>query len=544
MPVSGLSSSDREFVVPRVLIADNVETLAANTLRERGVEVEYLPELRKDPVALASALTGVEGLLVRSAVRVDAGLLEGADALRVIGRAGVGVDNIDIAAATAKGIAVMNVPLGNTVTTAEHTIAMMLALVRHIPLADASMRAGRWERGGFVGTEIAGKVLGVVGCGNVGSEVALRAVGLGMRVLVHDPHLPEDRAGALGAVSVGELGELLARSDIVTLHLPVLEQTRNLISAARIAEMKPGARLINCARGGLIDEHALHSALVEGRLAGAAMDVFEIEPPADSPLPALPNVISTPHLGASTVEAQASVARQVAEQVADFLLEGTVANAINLPSMTAAEASLVRPWLRVAEVLGAFAGQVTESPITEVRIEYVGEAAKHGPRPITAALIAALLRPKLGNEVNMVSAPDIARRRGIAVTESVSDARGAFGSYAKLTVVTVQQTRSIAGTVFSDGAPRIIQIKGVDLEAVPQPHMLYATNVDQPGFIGAVGTTLGEAGVNIATVALGRDHEGGEAVTLIGLDEPPGESLVERIRRLPQVKQVKAVRFP
>ena len=529
--------------MPRVLIADHLNEQAAHTFRSRGVEVLNEPDFGKHQARLSESIAKVEGLAVRSVTRVNAQLLKHAGRLRVIGRAGVGVDNIDVGAATERGILVMNAPLGNIVTTAEHTLAMIFALVRHIPQADSSLRSGHWERNRFLGMEIAGKTLGVVGCGNVGSEVAARAAALQMRVVAYDPYLPPERAEALGATPVQDLDELLALSDIVTLHLPRTEETCNLISADRIARMKPGARLVNCARGGLVDELALYEALVCGRLSGAAIDAFTTEPALESPLLNLPNVVATPHLGASTAEAQAKVARQIAQQMSDFLLDGTVANAINMPSMTAAEAATLRPWMEVVETLGAFAGQVTESPIAEIRIEYAGAAGACSTKPLTAALIAALLRPRLGGEVNMVSAPDVARRRGVRVTESITDARGAFGSYARLSVSTKHQTRSIAGTVFSDGKPRIIQIKGVGLEAKPQPYMLYATNYDKPGFIGAIGTTLGEAGVNIATFALGRDERGGEAIMLIGLDELPSDAVVVRIRELKLVKQVKVVQF-
>lgn len=529
---------------PNVLIADALHTTAEETFRARGLEVRCEPGLAKDPAALRKAAAGSEGLAVRSAAKVDEEVFAAAPGLKVVGRAGVGVDNIDVAAATAAGVVVMNAPFANSVTTAEHTIAMLLALARHIPQANASLRQSRWERGKYVGTEVSGKSLGVVGCGNVGAEVARRAVGLDMRVLVHDPHLPAERAEALGATYLESLDDLLERSDFVTLHLPVTDGTKGLVNAERIGRMRPGARLINCARGALVDEAALVEALQSGRLGGAALDVFSKEPPQDETLISLPTVVSTPHLGASTAEAQELVARQIAEQMSDFLLEGAVANSVNTPSLSAAEAPRLRPWIAVAEMLGAFAGQVTDSPVREIGITCAGDAGACGTKALSAALIAALLRPKLGGDVNMVSAPLLARRRGMEITESVSDARGAFGSYIRLTVGTERQTRSVAGTVFSDGAPRIIQIKGVGLEARPQRHMLYATNVDQPGFIGALGSMLGEAGLNIATFALGRDCQGGEAITLIGLDEPASEEVLERIRGLRQVKQVKAVQFP
>ena len=527
-----------------ILVADRLDPSVVEVIRSRGIEVRYEPELAKDPEALCRAVADAEGLAVRSAAKVTSDTLDAANRLRVIGRAGVGVDTIDVTAATARGIVVLNAPFGNTVTTAEHTIAMLLSLARHIPRADASLRAGRWERSEFLGLELFGKTLGVVGCGHVGSEVARRAMALGMRVLTYDPFLAPERAKALGVARIDDLESLLARSDIVTLHVPRTDDTRNLLSASRIAAMKPGARLINCARGGIVDEAALVEALEVGALAGAAIDVFDKEPVTSHPLFGLPNTVVTPHLGASTAEAQAKVSLQIAEDLCDFLLEGAVANAVNVPSLDAKEAQFLKPWMAVAQTLGTFVGQVTESSILKLAVEYVGDAGAHGTRPLTAAVIAAVLRPALGEGVNSVSAPAIARERGMRVTESVSDARGAFGSYVELVISTERQTRSIAGTVYSDGLPRIVQIKGVGLEAKPQPHMIYTTNADQPGFIGAIGTALGEAGVNIATFALGRGERGGEAIALLGVDQPPDASVLDRIRQLPMVRQVKAVRFP
>ena len=530
--------------MPEILVADQLDPSVVDAITSRGVAVRYEPELAGDPDAFRREIGDVEGLAVRSGARVTADILDAAERLRVIGRAGVGVDTIDVSAATARGIVVLNAPFGNTVTTAEHTLAMILAMARHIPAADASLRAGLWKRKEFLGLELQGKTLGVVGCGHVGSEVANRARALGMRVLAYDPFLAPERAESLGVARIDSLEDLLGRADIVTLHVPRIDETRNLLSAARIAAMKPGARLVNCARGGIVDEAALVAALESGALAGAAIDVFEDEPATRHPLFGLPNTVVTPHLGASTAEAQAKVSLQIAADLCDFLLDGAIANAVNVPSLDAKEAKLLKPWIAVAQTLGTFVGQVTESSILKLAVEYVGNAGAQGTKSLTAAVIASVLRPALGEGVNIVSAPEIARRRGMRVTESVSDARGAFGSYIELVVSTERQTRSIAGTVYSDGLPRIVQIKGVGLEARPQPHMIYTTNLDQPGFIGAIGTALGEAGVNIATFALGRSAQGGEAIALLGVDEPPEPAVLERIRRLPMVRQVKPVRFP
>ena len=529
--------------MPGILVADRLDPAVVDVIEGRGVQVRYAPELAQDPDAFCEAVADVEGLAVRYGARVTARILDAAKRLRVIGRAGVGVDTIDVASATARGIVVLNAPFGNTVTTAEHTMAMLLALARHIPQADASLRSGHWKRSEFVGLELQDKTLGVVGCGHVGSEVARRAPALGLRVLAYDPYLAPERTKSLGVMRVDELEVLLGRSDIVTLHVPRTDETVQLLSADRIALMKPGARLINCARGGIVDEVALVAALESGALAGAAIDVFEEEPVTRHSLFGLPNTVVTPHLGASTAEAQAKVSAQIAQDLCDFLLEGAIAHSVNVPSLDAKEAQLLKPWMAVAQTLGAFVGQVTESSILRLGVEYAGDAGTHGTRALTAAVIAAVLRPVLGEGINMVSAPEIARRRGMRVSESVADARGAFGSYIELEVSTERQTRSIAGTVYSDGLPRIVQIKGVGLEAKPQPHMIYTTNDDQPGFIGAIGTALGEAGVNIATFALGRAERGGEAIALLGVDEPPDPSVLERIRQLPMVRQVKSVRF-
>ena len=529
--------------MPEILVADRLDPAVVDVIRDRGVAVRYEPELASDPEGFCAAVAGVDGLAVRSGARVTAEVIDAADRLRVIGRAGVGVDTIDLAAATARGIVVLNAPFGNTVTTAEHTLGMILALARHIPRADASLRAGRWNRAEFLGLELHGKCLGVVGCGHVGGEVARRAIALGMRVLAYDPFLTPDRAKQLGVSRIDSLEGLLGRADIVTVHVPRTDDTRNLISAERIAAMKPGARLVNCARGGIVDEAALARALEEGSLAGAAIDVYDEEPALDHPFFRLPNTVVTPHLGASTAEAQAKVSLQIAEDLCDYLLDGAIANSVNTPSLGAKEAQLLKPWMEVAQTLGAFVGQVTESSILRLEVSFVGKAGDHGTRALTAAAVASVLRPTLGEGVNMVSALAVARERGMQVTESVSDARGAFGSYIELIVSTERQTRSVAGTVYSDGLPRIVQIKGVGLEARPQPYMIYVTNTDRPGFVGSIGTALGEAGVNIATFALGRASQGGEAVSLLGVDEQPSESVLERIRSLSGVRQVTPIRF-
>ena len=530
--------------MPKVLISDALSESARAVFAERGVEADFRPDLGKDPAALAGIIGGYDGLAIRSATKATAELIAQADELKVIGRAGIGVDNVDLAAASARGIVVMNTPFGNSITTAEHAVAMMLSLARQIPAADASTQAGKWEKSRFMGTEVTGKTLGLIGCGNIGGVVATRAIGLRMRVIAFDPYLSAERARTLGVEKVEDLDALLGRADFVSLHLPKTETTANILSAEKIGRMKKGARLINCARGGLVDEAAAAEAITEGRLAGAAFDVFAEEPAKTNPLFSLPNVVCTPHLGAATSEAQENVAVQVAEQMADFLTSGAIQNAINAPSITAEEAPILKPWIAVTEALGGFAGQVTESAIKEIEIEYVGRVAELNLKPLTAALTAKLLTPMMGEGgVNMVSAPLVAKERGMAISETRRDAQGAFGSYVRLMVTTERMTRSIAGTVFSDGRPRFIQIKGVDIEAEPVAHMLYTTNEDTPGYIGALGMKLGDLGINIATMALGRSEQGGEALALLGVDAPVPASALAEIKTLRQVRDAKALKF-
>ena len=530
--------------MPKVLISDALSEAAVQIFRDNGVDVDFQPKLGKDPEKLAEIIGNYDGLAIRSATKATADLLAKADNLKVIGRAGIGVDNVDIPAASAKGIVVMNTPFGNSITTAEHAIAMMFAVARQIPAADVSTQAGKWEKSRFMGVEITNKTLGLIGAGNIGSIVANRAQGLKMKVIAYDPFLSQDRAESIGIEKIENLEDMLPRADFVTLHLPKTEKTANLLNAEMIAKMKPGARLINCARGGLVDEAAVAKALTDGHLAGAAFDVFGVEPAKENPLFGLPNVVSTPHLGASTSEAQENVALQVAEQMSDYLVRGAISNALNAPSVTAEEAPILKPWITLAETLGGFAGQVTESAIDAIEIEYVGKVGDLNLKPLTAAITAALMKPLVGEGgVNMVSAPIVARERGIKIAETRKDAQGAFGSYIRLIVNTENQTRSVAGTIYSDGRPRFIQIKGINLEAEPQPFMIYTTNTDEPGLIGAIGTKLGALGVNIATFSLGRSHKGGDAIALWGVDERVDDKTLAEINDLPQVGQAKALAF-
>ncbi len=526
---------------PKVLISDALSPAAVAIFKERGIEVDFQPGLGKDKDKLAATIDGFDGLAIRSATKVTAKILEQAKSLKVIGRAGIGVDNVDIPAATARGIIVMNTPFGNSITTAEHAITLMLSLARQIPEADASTRAGKWEKNKFLGVEIFGKTLGVIGCGNIGSIVADRALGMKMKVIAYDPYLSDERALNLGVEKV-ELDELLRRADFITLHTPLTDKTRNIINAESLALTKKGVRLINCARGGLIDEAALFEALKSGRVAGAALDVFVSEPATESPLFGLHNVVCTPHLGASTTEAQENVALQIAEQMSDYLIRGAISNAVNFPSISAEEAPRLKPFVALAEKLGSFAGQLTETGIKQVHVSYEGIVAQMNTRALTSAAIAGLLRPML-QDVNVVSAPIVAKDRGIVVEETRREAEGDYESLITVTVVTDRQTRSVAGTVYADGRPRLINIKGIRMDAEFGPSMLYVTNLDKPGFVGRFATLLAEAGINIATFHLGRDSAGGNAIALVEIDGTVSPNLLAKVQQIPNVQQVKPLRF-
>jgi D-3-phosphoglycerate dehydrogenase / 2-oxoglutarate reductase len=526
-------------MAPRVLIADQLSPAAVAIFKEYGLVTDVKVGLSKEE--LEKSIGDYDGLAVRSATKVTEKVIAAAGNLKVVGRAGIGVDNIDVKAATAKGIIVMNTPFGNSITTAEHALSLMMALARQIPEADRSTQAGKWEKSKFLGVELSAKTLGVIGCGNIGSIVADRAIGLKMKVLAYDPFLSPERAVALGVEKV-ELDELLRRADFITLHTPLTDKTRNIIDTAALKKTKTGVRIVNCARGGLVDERAVAQALKAGQVAGAAFDVFEVEPAKDSPLFGLPNVICTPHLGAATSEAQENVALQVAEQMADYLLKGAITNAVNFPNITAEEAPRLKPWVRLAEQLGLFAGQLTETSIKGVRLEYSGEVATLNTKPLTAAALAGVLRPLLTN-VNMVSAAASAKERGIRLEETTRGQEGAFESYMKLTVKTDQYERSVAGTVFSDGRPRIIQVRDIDMEFEVAPRMLFIRNADKPGFIGKFGMLMGEAGLNIATLNLGRDRPGGEAICMVAIDEPVTDEVLAKVRALPQVKRVNRLEF-
>ena len=526
---------------PRVLVSDRLSESALQIFADRGVEADFRPEIGKDKNMLRQVIGEYDGLAIRSATRVSARLLEGAERLRVIGRAGIGVDNIDVQAASRRGIIVMNTPLGNAVTTAEHAIALMMSLARQIPAADASIRGGQWEKSRFVGTELAGKTLGVVGCGNIGSAVCRRAIGLDMRVVCHDPFLAAQRSKALGVEKV-EFDELLARSDIISFHVPLTDKTRHIMDSAALARTRKGVRIINCARGGIVDEAALEAAIRSGHVAGAALDVFESEPPEGNSLLDLPQVVATPHLGASTTEAQEKVAQQVAQQMSDYLLHGAVNNALNMPSISAEEAPRLLPWIALADHLGSFVGQMTDEPIRAINLLYDGSVSEMNISALNAAALAGLLRPS-SPEINMVSAEIAAKDRGFVMSATTRSKSGVFDAYVKLTVITEQRERSVVGTVFSDGKPRFIQIKGIYVDADITRYMLYTTNRDQPGIIGALGTALGQCNVNIANFNLGRSGAGEDAIALLSIDSAADQEVVRKISETGLFHQVRPLEF-
>jgi D-3-phosphoglycerate dehydrogenase len=528
--------------MPKVLISDKLSPAAVAIFRDRGLDVDVKPGL--SPADLRAIINDYDGLAIRSATKVTKELLQEATRLKVVGRAGIGVDNVDIRSATARGVVVMNTPFGNTITTAEHAIAMMFALARQIPEATVSTKAGKWEKNRFMGVELTAKTLGLIGCGNIGSIVADRAVALKMRVLAYDPYLSEKKALELG-VEKTDLDTLLLRSDFITLHTPLTEATRNVLSREALAKTKKGVRIINCARGGLLDEAALADAIKSGHVAGAALDVFETEPATDSPLFGLENVVCTPHLGAATSEAQENVALQVAEQMSDFLLTGAVTNAINMASVSAEEAPRLKPYLELCRLLGAFAGQLTqarEGALRKVSIEYEGQVAGLNHRPLTAAMLAGLMSP-LMEGINMVNAGIAARDHGIDVAETVHDRPTEYLTLVRVTVETAGLVRSVSGTLFAGSRPRIVEIKGIKVEADFAPHMLYITNQDRPGFIGHFGATMADAGINIATFHLGRAEQGGDAICLVSVDEPVSEKVLALVRDLPLVMQATALAF-
>ncbi len=514
----------------KIFVADDVSESGLEPLRAAGFMVEKRTGLSPDE--LREAVRDCEGLVVRSETKVTAELMDAGLRLRAVGRAGVGVDNIDVQAATVRGVVVMNAPDGNTITTAEHTIAMLIALARRVPQANASLKSGRWERKRFIGVELRGKTLGIIGLGRIGRVVASRARSFGMNIIAFDPFIAPEQARDL-ELETAALDEVFARADFLTVHTPLTTETRGIIGPAAFARMKQGVRIINCARGGLVDERALLAAIREGTVAGAALDVFEEEPPPPShPLLALDEVIVTPHLGASTAEAQEGVALTVAEQMRDYLLTGALRGAVNVPALDAQELNVLQPFIALAESLGRFHAQLLDEAVREVRIEYAGEVAEMDAAPVTRAFLAGLLR-NVSARVNVVNAFLITEERGIAVMASyvrslgISDGAPAI----RTRVVTTSGEQTVAGTLFGSGRDgRITEINGFRIEAIPHGYMLVTRNLDVPGVIGHIGTVLGQHGVNISRFHLGRRERGGEAMAVIETDAPLHEHTLKELR--------------
>ncbi|RJX66017.1 phosphoglycerate dehydrogenase [Tsuneonella suprasediminis] len=524
---------------PKVLISDKMDPNAARIFEERGCDVDVITG--ETPEELIARIGEYDGLAIRSSTKVTKAVLDAATNLKVIGRAGIGVDNVDIPYASGKGVVVMNTPFGNSITTAEHAIAMMFAVARQIPEANTRTQAGEWPKSAFMGVELTGKTLGLIGAGNIGTIVASRALGLKMKVVAYDPFLTEERAVEIGVDKV-DLETLLQRADFITLHTPLTDQTRNILSRERLEKTKPGVRIVNCARGGLIDESALKDLLESGHIAGAGLDVFAEEPAKNSPLFGTKNFICTPHLGASTTEAQVNVALQVAEQMADFLVNGGVTNALNMPSLSAEEAPKLKPYMKLAESLGSLVGQLAHGNLTQISIEREGAAADLNGKPIEGAVLAGLMK-QYSDTVNMVNAPYLAKERGLDVRSIRHQREGAFNTLLRVTVGTSQGDRSVAGTLFGNDTPRLVEIFGIGIEAELAGHMLYIVNEDAPGFIGRIGTLLGESGINIGTFHLGRRDTGGEAVLLLSVDTAISQDVIDKASKLEGVKTVKALEF-
>ncbi len=527
----------------RVLICDNLESQGLDLLRQAGIELDERIGLKGE--ALKEAIRAADGVIVRSQTKITADLLDNPGKLRAIVRAGVGVDTIDVGAATRKGVVVMNTPGGNTFSTAEHTISLLMSLSRHIPAADASLRAGKWERNKFIGTQLAGKTLGVVGLGRIGREVARRATGLDMKIVGFDPFLSPDRAGQLGIEAVADIEQLLPRCDYLTVHTPLTDETRNLLNAARLAKMKKGARVINCARGGIINEEALAEALKSGHLAGAALDVFVQEPPpADHPLLKLANVVVTPHLGASTHEAQLSVALEAAQLLIDFLQKGVVQHAVNMAAVDRAEMEELRLYLDMARRLGLLHAQMCQGAIRKAELSYRGEVARRSTRLLTAAFAAGLLEYRLDQQVNIVNATLLARERGIEIVEQSNPKKGDLSTLIRADVTTDKKSYTAAGSLFGNQFLRLVQVGPYQLDTYLDGILLLFTHRDVPGLIGFIGTIFGKHNVNIAQMTVGRQVPGGEAIAVLNLDNPPPDEALQEVMAHPHISRIWVVKRP
>ncbi len=520
----------------KILVSDKLAEEGLKILKnESDFDVDYKPGLSKEE--LMNIIGNYDAIIIRSATKLPKEVLKKADKLKVIGRAGIGVDNVDIDAATEKGIVVMNTPQGNTITTAEHTIALMMSLTRNIPQATASMKAGKWEKSKFIGTELFNKTLGIIGLGNIGTIVADRARGLKMKVIGYDPYISEETALKKG-VKLVEFDELLAESDFITIHTPLTNSTRNLINKDTIAKMKDGVRIICCARGGIVNEDDLYEALKSGKVAGAALDVFAKEPPDfNHPLFKCDNFICTPHLGASTKEAQINVAIAIAEQIIDFLKRGVIKNAINVPSVTSEILKNLSPYIQLGEKLGAFVTQMcsTSCGFTDVFIDYFGEIANQDVTPITLSILKGLLTPMLGDNVNFVNAQYIARDRGIKLHESRSEAEKNYSSSIVVSTVSNGNKVTVEGTVFGKEELRIVRINNFRVEAEPKGHLILIYNYDKPGVIGNIGTLLGNKNINIGNMQFGREKPGGMAISLLKVDQKINNEILDEIKKLPNI---------
>ena len=524
----------------KVLISDNLSTRGVEILKKAGLEVEFRSKTSAEEIE--KMIGDYDALIIRSATKVTAALLEKAVKLKVVGRAGSGLDNVDIPAANKKGVVVMNTPGGNTVTTAEHTLGMIFACARMIPQAYASMKAGKWEKKKFEGVELYEKTLGIVGLGAIGGVLANRCTALGMKVLAYDPFISTEKAKQLG-IELADLETIWKRADFVTIHTPKTKETANLINKDTIARMKDGVRIINCARGGIVNEQDLFEALKSGKVAGAAFDVFEKEPPENHPLLTLDNFIATPHLGASTKEAQENVATAVAEQIVDYLIAGTVRNAVNVPSVPADQLPSLAPYILLAELMGLFTAQITEGGLSQVSVEYSGEVSALKLEPVTLAALKGLLTPTLQENVNYVNAPFLAKDRGIEVKVSQSKDAREYTSIITLRVRTGGTETAVIGTLNSKKEPRIVQVNEFPMEAVPAGDMLVLMNNDKPGVIGGIGITLGKNGINISRMQFGRESEGGRAMSVVSVDSTIPDKVMDEIRKLPNVLSVKQIRI-
>ncbi|HSB51565.1 MAG TPA: phosphoglycerate dehydrogenase [Dissulfurispiraceae bacterium] len=522
----------------KVLVSDNISSKGVEILKKAGLTVDVKTSLK--PEELKSVIAEYDALVIRSATKVTADIIDAAANLKVIGRAGSGLDNVDKAAASKKGVVVMNTPGGNTITTAEHTIAMIFAMARKIPQASASMAAGKWDKKKYTGIELFNKTLGIIGLGKIGTEVAKRAQGFGMNVIAYDPFLSEDKAHELGIVKM-EIADVIKSADFITLHTPLTADTRNIINAESIKTMKTGVFIVNCARGGIVNEKDLYEALEGGKVAGAALDVFEKEPPENSPLVGHEKVVTTPHLGASTTEAQENVAIAIAEQIVDCLVYGTIRNAVNFPSIPADQAGVLHPYITLAEKLGAFTSQIFEGGIKEVTIEYRGDVSILNTAPLTIAAVKGLLTPILEETVNFVNAPLIAKERGIEVKELKSREAGDYVSLIVIKVKSKKKEISVDGTLFSKKDPRIVRIDNFTVEIVPEGHMVFMYNNDKPGVIGNIGTLMGRNKINISRMHFGRESEGGLAISVVNIDSPVNEAIVAEIKKLPNILDVKVI---